>query len=76
MEQGSWLVGSAATLRDELLKMVNELGVQCLTVFPHLRGLTQHDTLEQLEQFQTEIMPALAEPIDGGCSATAAPRSR
>jgi alkanesulfonate monooxygenase SsuD/methylene tetrahydromethanopterin reductase-like flavin-dependent oxidoreductase (luciferase family) len=59
VEQGSWLVGSVAEVRDELLRLTDELGLEYLTIFPHLPGLTRSNTTEQLRLFQAEVMPAL-----------------
>jgi alkanesulfonate monooxygenase SsuD/methylene tetrahydromethanopterin reductase-like flavin-dependent oxidoreductase (luciferase family) len=63
MESGAWLVGSATTVRDELVRLQDELGVEYLTIFPHFPGMTQADTLVQLERFHAEIMPALATSV-------------
>jgi hypothetical protein len=60
MESGAYLVGTAEAVRDELEGLRDEIGLEYLTIFPHLPRMTQQDTLEQLERFQTEIVPALA----------------
>jgi alkanesulfonate monooxygenase SsuD/methylene tetrahydromethanopterin reductase-like flavin-dependent oxidoreductase (luciferase family) len=59
MASGAWLVGTAEAVRDQLLEWRDELGVEYLTIFPHSPGMTQRDTLNQLERFHTHIMPAL-----------------
>jgi alkanesulfonate monooxygenase SsuD/methylene tetrahydromethanopterin reductase-like flavin-dependent oxidoreductase (luciferase family) len=59
MESGAYLVGTAEAVRDELVGLRDELGLEYLTIFPHFPRMTQPDTLEQLERFQTEIVPAL-----------------
>jgi alkanesulfonate monooxygenase SsuD/methylene tetrahydromethanopterin reductase-like flavin-dependent oxidoreductase (luciferase family) len=61
VEQGSWLVGSISEVREELVRLTDEIGLEYLTIFPHLPGLTRADTLEQLRLFQAEVMPALRE---------------
>jgi hypothetical protein len=66
VELGSWLVGSTDAIRNQLVALREELGFEYLTIFPHLPGMTQVDTLEQLRRFHTEIMPALAEPAPAG----------
>jgi alkanesulfonate monooxygenase SsuD/methylene tetrahydromethanopterin reductase-like flavin-dependent oxidoreductase (luciferase family) len=58
---GAWLVGSLDSVREQLVEMQAELGVEYLTIFPHFPGMTQRDTLVQLERFHAEIMPALSE---------------
>jgi alkanesulfonate monooxygenase SsuD/methylene tetrahydromethanopterin reductase-like flavin-dependent oxidoreductase (luciferase family) len=59
ISQGSYFVGTADVVRDQLVELKNELGLEYLTIFPHFPGMTQRDTLDQLERFQAEIMPAL-----------------
>jgi len=66
MASGSYIVGTAAMVRDELLGWCRELDVQYLTIFPHLPGMTQPDTLQQLDRFAHEVMPALkGAAVDG-----------
>jgi alkanesulfonate monooxygenase SsuD/methylene tetrahydromethanopterin reductase-like flavin-dependent oxidoreductase (luciferase family) len=59
LEQGAWLVGTPRDVRDELVSLSDELGLEYLTIFPHWPGLTRPDTLAQLDQFHTTVMPAL-----------------
>jgi hypothetical protein len=59
MENGSYLVGTGAAVRDELVGVCEQLGVEYLTIFPHYPGMTQRDTLDQLDRFQRDIMPVL-----------------
>ncbi len=59
MESGSYLIGTATTIRDELVQWSSELGLEYLTIFPHFPGMTQRDTLDQLGRFCRDIMPAL-----------------
>jgi len=61
MASGAWLVGTAAEVRQRLLEWYDDLRFEELTVFPHVPGMTQRDTLDQLERFQREVMPALVE---------------
>jgi alkanesulfonate monooxygenase SsuD/methylene tetrahydromethanopterin reductase-like flavin-dependent oxidoreductase (luciferase family) len=63
MASGAWLVGTPDTVRDELVGLQNRLGLEYLTIFPHYPGMTQRDTLIQLERFHTEVMPALTNPV-------------
>jgi alkanesulfonate monooxygenase SsuD/methylene tetrahydromethanopterin reductase-like flavin-dependent oxidoreductase (luciferase family) len=65
---GAWLVGSLERVRDQLLDLRAELGMEYLTIFPHFPGMTQRDTLVQLERFHTEIMPALSGPGERGAA--------
>jgi alkanesulfonate monooxygenase SsuD/methylene tetrahydromethanopterin reductase-like flavin-dependent oxidoreductase (luciferase family) len=60
MASGSYLVGTAATIRCELVEWSRELGLEYLTIFPHFPGMTQRDTLDQLDRFCRDIMPALS----------------
>jgi len=60
MEAGSHLIGTPAMVRDYLLALHAEIGFEYLTIFPHLPGMTQRDTIKQMEWFQAEIMPALS----------------
>ncbi|MBV9895307.1 MAG: LLM class flavin-dependent oxidoreductase [Chloroflexi bacterium] len=60
MEQGQYVVGTAVAVRDELMGWCEQLGVEYLTVFPHYPGMTQSDTLDQLERFSRDVRPALS----------------
>jgi alkanesulfonate monooxygenase SsuD/methylene tetrahydromethanopterin reductase-like flavin-dependent oxidoreductase (luciferase family) len=59
MAQGSYVVGTAEQVRDALASLCEELGVEYLTIFPHFPGMTQAETLDQLERFHAQVMPAL-----------------
>jgi alkanesulfonate monooxygenase SsuD/methylene tetrahydromethanopterin reductase-like flavin-dependent oxidoreductase (luciferase family) len=72
MEQGSWLVGSVETVRDQLLGFQEELGFEYLTVFVHLPGMTRRHAIDQLERFHYEVMPALV-AAEGSATALAVP---
>jgi alkanesulfonate monooxygenase SsuD/methylene tetrahydromethanopterin reductase-like flavin-dependent oxidoreductase (luciferase family) len=61
MASGAWLVGTAAEVRQRLLDWYDDLRFEELTIFPHVPGMTQRDTLDQLERFQRDVMPALVE---------------
>jgi alkanesulfonate monooxygenase SsuD/methylene tetrahydromethanopterin reductase-like flavin-dependent oxidoreductase (luciferase family) len=65
MAAGAYVVGTADSVRAELAVTCAELGVEYLTIFPHFPGMTQHDTLEQLDRFHAEIMPALSPDARG-----------
>jgi alkanesulfonate monooxygenase SsuD/methylene tetrahydromethanopterin reductase-like flavin-dependent oxidoreductase (luciferase family) len=60
MQSGQYVVGSAAEVRDELARLCDELGVEYLTIFPHFPGMSQPDTLDQLERFERDVRPALS----------------
>ena len=59
MAQGAWLVGTAEQVRDQLLGWHADLSFDQLVIFPHFPGMTQRDTLDQLERFHRDVMPAL-----------------
>ena len=65
METGSYLVGTSAAVRDELLAMCEPLGVEYLTIFPHFPGMTQRDTLDQLDRFWRDVRPAVSGAAHG-----------
>jgi alkanesulfonate monooxygenase SsuD/methylene tetrahydromethanopterin reductase-like flavin-dependent oxidoreductase (luciferase family) len=59
MDTGQYVVGTADAVRDELQQWCQQLGVEYLTVFPHYPGMTQSDTLDQLERFARDVRPGL-----------------
>lgn len=59
LRQGQYVVGSGEAVRDELIDWCDELHVEYLTVFPHYPGMTQADTLDQLQRFSRDIRPGL-----------------
>ena len=61
VESGAWLVGNVDSVRDQLIDVQAELGVEYLTIFPHFPGMTRRHTLAQLEMIHAEIMPALTQ---------------
>jgi alkanesulfonate monooxygenase SsuD/methylene tetrahydromethanopterin reductase-like flavin-dependent oxidoreductase (luciferase family) len=60
MQSGQYVVGSTGEVRGELSRLCEALGVEYLTIFPHFPGMTQHDTLDQLERFERDVRPALS----------------
>ncbi|MBV9577051.1 MAG: LLM class flavin-dependent oxidoreductase [Chloroflexi bacterium] len=60
IDNGSYLIGSGAMVRDELARMCEQLSVEYLTIFPHFPGMTQRDTLDQLDRFCRDVMPVLS----------------
>ncbi len=60
MAQGSYVVGTDDEVRNQLAGLCEELGVEYLTIFPHFPGMTQAQTLDQLQRFHEHVMPALA----------------
>jgi alkanesulfonate monooxygenase SsuD/methylene tetrahydromethanopterin reductase-like flavin-dependent oxidoreductase (luciferase family) len=63
MQSGQYVVGTAAQVRDELGRLCEQLSVEYLTIFPHFPGMTQHDTLDQLERFERDVRPALSSEL-------------
>ena len=59
VRSGDWHVGEVGEIRDQLAELSTELGIEYLTIFPHLPGMRRQDALDQLDQFQGEIVPAL-----------------
>jgi alkanesulfonate monooxygenase SsuD/methylene tetrahydromethanopterin reductase-like flavin-dependent oxidoreductase (luciferase family) len=60
MDMGSYVIGTSAQVRDQLAQLREKLSVEYLTIFPHFPGMRQQHTLEQLERFARDIMPALS----------------
>jgi hypothetical protein len=59
MQQGPWIVGTAAEVRDNLAQLQEELGLEELTIFPHYPGLVREQVVDQLQRFMAEVAPTL-----------------
>jgi alkanesulfonate monooxygenase SsuD/methylene tetrahydromethanopterin reductase-like flavin-dependent oxidoreductase (luciferase family) len=59
MEQGAWVVGSGPEVADRLARLQDELGIENLTIFPQLPGMTRAVVVDQLERFARDVTPAL-----------------
>jgi hypothetical protein len=71
MDNGSYVIGAGEAVRDDLLAMCEPLGVEYLTIFPHFPGMTQRDTLDQLDRFCRDVVPALSGEAVGELSRSA-----
>jgi alkanesulfonate monooxygenase SsuD/methylene tetrahydromethanopterin reductase-like flavin-dependent oxidoreductase (luciferase family) len=60
IEEGSVIVGSPATVREEIERHVSELGVNYLLTYLFLGTMSLTDALRSLQLFSTEIMPKLS----------------
>ena len=59
MEQGPWVIGSAAEVRDNLARLQEELGLESMTIFPHYPGMVREQVVDQLQRFMSEVAPSL-----------------
>ncbi len=59
MEQGAWVVGTADEVRESLVDLQRELGIEYLTIFPHYPGMVREQVVDQLGRFMREVAPAL-----------------
>jgi alkanesulfonate monooxygenase SsuD/methylene tetrahydromethanopterin reductase-like flavin-dependent oxidoreductase (luciferase family) len=59
MTQANWLVGTADEVRDQLVGIVKDFGVEELAVEIGFSGLSKDEVSEQIERFATEVRPAL-----------------
>jgi alkanesulfonate monooxygenase SsuD/methylene tetrahydromethanopterin reductase-like flavin-dependent oxidoreductase (luciferase family) len=73
IEQGAWVVGSGPEVRDRLAALQREFGIEYLTIFPQLPGMTRSVVVDQLERFAREVAPTLREQ---GPAVEAAPPAR
>jgi alkanesulfonate monooxygenase SsuD/methylene tetrahydromethanopterin reductase-like flavin-dependent oxidoreductase (luciferase family) len=63
MASKAWIVGTPEQARDTLCEMQEVLGFEALVIFPHLPGMRQPETLDQLGRFWAEVRPALAASV-------------
>lgn len=61
MAQGPWVIGTASEVRDNLLQLQAELGIEYLVIFPHYPGMVREQVVDQLRRFMAEVGPALRE---------------
>lgn len=68
MEQGTWVVGTAAEVTEQLARLRDDLGVTELTLFPSAPGESYASTAEQLRRFAHDVRPSLtvAAPLPAG----------
>ncbi|MBI4883006.1 MAG: LLM class flavin-dependent oxidoreductase [Actinobacteria bacterium] len=59
MEQKTFLVGTAEEVAESVQMYRDLLGIEYLTVFPHLIGDPCAKATEQMERFMTEVVPLL-----------------
>jgi alkanesulfonate monooxygenase SsuD/methylene tetrahydromethanopterin reductase-like flavin-dependent oxidoreductase (luciferase family) len=59
MEQGAWVVGSGREVAERLSTLQSELGIEYLTIFPQLPGMTRAVVIDQLERFASDVAPVL-----------------
>ncbi len=67
MEQGPWVIGTAAEVRDTLASLQEQLGIEYLTIFPHYPGMVREQAIDQMERFMRDVAPTLtaqAPPIE------------
>ncbi len=60
IDQQTILVGSAHDVADRIGHFIDLLGVENLTVFPHLVGDPYDKATEQMGRFMTEVVPLIA----------------
>ena len=61
MEQGPWVIGTAAEVRDNLAALQEELGIEHLTIFPHYPGMVREQVIDQLQRYMRDVAPTLRE---------------
>jgi alkanesulfonate monooxygenase SsuD/methylene tetrahydromethanopterin reductase-like flavin-dependent oxidoreductase (luciferase family) len=61
IEQGAWVLGSGSEVADRLAWLQREFGIEHLTIFPHLPGMTREQVVDQLERFARHVSPVLRE---------------
>jgi len=54
-----FVLGSSATVAEELIRLKEELGMTHFVYKPHWPGLSHEEAMAQLEQFGTEVVPAV-----------------
>ena len=59
MAQGSWLVGTADDVREGMLALKEQFGLEAMAVEMGYSGMSKSEVSEQIARFATEIMPAL-----------------
>ena len=59
MEQGPWVVGTAAEVRKNLAQVQEELGVERLTIYQHYPGMVREQVIDQMQRFAYDVAPIL-----------------
>jgi alkanesulfonate monooxygenase SsuD/methylene tetrahydromethanopterin reductase-like flavin-dependent oxidoreductase (luciferase family) len=59
IEQGTWVVGTGEDVAAKLGWLQSELGIEYLTIFPHLPGMGRAQVVDQLERFSDRVAPFL-----------------
>jgi alkanesulfonate monooxygenase SsuD/methylene tetrahydromethanopterin reductase-like flavin-dependent oxidoreductase (luciferase family) len=60
MKQRTILVGSPAEVAEHVQYFRDELGVEDLTIFPHLVGDPYTKAIEQMDRFRNEVLPLVS----------------
>ena len=60
VEEGTVIVGSPETVRQEIERQVAALGCNYLLTYLYLGNMAHHDALRSLQLFSTEVMPKVA----------------
>jgi alkanesulfonate monooxygenase SsuD/methylene tetrahydromethanopterin reductase-like flavin-dependent oxidoreductase (luciferase family) len=60
MEQRTILVGSPEEVAAGVQAYQDELGLEYLTIYPHLPGDPYAKAVEQMERFMTEVVPLVS----------------
>jgi alkanesulfonate monooxygenase SsuD/methylene tetrahydromethanopterin reductase-like flavin-dependent oxidoreductase (luciferase family) len=60
LAQRTWLVGSPRQVAEGVAAYREQLGLEYLTIFPHLPGDTYKKAEEQMSRFMEEVVPLLA----------------
>jgi hypothetical protein len=53
------VVGSGREVAERLAALQTELGIEYLTIFPQLPGMTRAVVIDQLERFAADVAPVL-----------------
>lgn len=60
MKQRTILVGTAEEVAEQVQDYKDLLGLDRLTIFPHLLGDPYSKAVEQMERFMTDVMPLVS----------------
>lgn len=60
MKQRTILVGTAEEVAEQVQDYKDLLGLDRLTIFPHLLGDPYTKAVEQMERFMTDVMPLVS----------------
>jgi alkanesulfonate monooxygenase SsuD/methylene tetrahydromethanopterin reductase-like flavin-dependent oxidoreductase (luciferase family) len=62
--QGTWVVGTAEHVGDEILRLRDQLDATDVTIFPSMPGDTYDRAEDQLRRFAQDVLPRLDSPAD------------